>query len=273
MKNYSILLTLLIITLSCNTNSEKDAIIPEKFDCDNGKMESAWYTGGNDETVPAIKNLKDDFIILVDTNLKAKNFISFNESYYRGQSETLDTSDLNWMDGWEKLTVKQKFEIVKEKRISSKQRADSIHSDNNDKKSQQVWIINNTKTPVEIQMQDWSYICVLQAKTKKGQWMPIEYWQFSDCGNSYHAKTMQPKSVNSFITKLPNRGEYKTKLRYKLLGTDKFYYSNEFDGKINYCEFVEDKKNYREINGEMRPHFKLDSLINIVHPPLPPLKE
>ena len=154
---------------------------------------------------------------------------------------------------------KQKFEKLEKQKISYRQQADSAHIKNNQGQNQ-VWIINNSKDTVTIQMQDWSFICVLQAKTKGGQWYPIQYWRFSTCGNSYYSKHFPPKTANSFVTKLPNEGDYKTKIRYKLLGADKFFYSNEFDGRINYCEFVEDSTNYNN-RGEPQPHFKLDSLI------------
>jgi len=112
-------------------------------------------------------------------------------------------------------------------------------------------------------MQDWSYICVLQGLTKGGQWFPLQYWRFSNCGNSYHDKHFPPKTANSFITTIPNKGDYETKLRFKLLGTDKFYYSNEFTGKINYCDFVEDSTNYNDRSSKPEPHYKLDSIVHL----------
>lgn len=54
-----------------------------------------------------------------------------------------------------------------------------------------------------------------------------------------------PKKATSFITTLPKRGNFKTKLRYKLLGFTKFYYSNIFDGTIDYCQFkISDQYSY-----------------------------
>ena len=112
-------------------------------------------------------------------------------------------------------------------------------------------------------MQDWSYICLLQGLTKGGQWFPIQYWRFSTCGNSYYDKHFPPKTANSFITTIPNKGDYETKLRFKLLGIDKFYYSNEFTGKINYCDFVEDSTNYNDRRSKPEPHYKLDSIVHL----------
>jgi hypothetical protein len=226
-------LTLLFLITGCdNKQSEKEKIVAETFDCKIGQMKPAWYEHGIDELIPNIKGLQNEFTIIVDTNFKATNFISFNEDYSRERSTKLDTSDLNWTDDWEKLTTKQKLEKVNQEKKSYLTQADSAHILNN-QGQQQVWIINNSKDTVTIQMQDWSFICVLQAKTKGGQWYPIQYWRFSTCGNSYYSKHFPPKTANSFVTKLPNEGDYKTKLRYKLLGADNFFYSNEFDGRIN----------------------------------------
>ncbi len=165
-------------------------------------------------------------------------------------------------DNWEKLTTKQKFDKVNQEKKTFLIQADSAHFINN-QGQHQVWIINNLRDTVTIQMQDWSFICILQAKTKGGKWYPIQYWRFSTCGNSYYFKKIPPKTANSFITELPNSGDYKTELRFKLLGENKYYYSNEFEGKINYCEFVEDSTDYDDGYEYKQPHFKLDTLIKI----------
>lgn len=262
-------LTLFIFSLifsfgSCQTkNKNDDKSINENFNCSKGLMKGAWYEHGNDETIPNVKNLDNDFIILVDTNFKATNFISFGEDYSRTQSKSLDTTDyILHDDEWEKMTAKQKVSKVVEQKLYYKQQADSAHIKNNSRQNQ-IWIINNSTDTVSLQMQDWSYICILQGLTKGGQWLPIQYWRFSTCGNSYYDKHFPPKTANSFITKIPNKGDYETKLRFKLLGTDKFYYSNEFIGKINYCDFVEDSTNYNDRRLKPQPHYKLDSLVHL----------
>ena len=267
MKKYiSIIIGLILIT-GCKKNRPESKVEAEEiFDCKKGEMTSAWYEHGIDEQIPNIQLLPSGFVILVDSNNKAKNFISFAEEYARERSAELDTTDLNWTDGWEKLTTKQKFAKLKRDKQSYLLKADSIHKINN-KGQQQIWLINNSKDTVSIQMQDWSFICILQAKAKSGKWHPIQYWKFSTCGNSYFLKDFLPKTANSFITKLPQEGDYKTKLRYKLLAKDKYYYSNVFDGKIKYCSFVEDTSSYFNRRGIPKPHFKLDSLINFTRKP------
>jgi hypothetical protein len=262
--------TILVVSLAflfgnCHTiNKSERKPFNEDFNCSKGLMKEAWYEHGLDEVIPPVKDLREDFVILVDTNFKATNFISFDEDYSRTQSNTLDTSELSLINPveWEKLSVKEKLEKLSEQKISYRQQANSAHIRNN-RGQNQVWIINNTADTVSIQMQDWSYICILQGLTKGGQWFPIQYWRFSTCGNSYHYKQFAPRTANSFITTIPNSGEYETRLRFKLLGTDKFYYSNEFIGKINYCEFVEDSMSYKDIGPISEPHYKLDTLVNL----------
>jgi hypothetical protein len=187
--------------------------------------------------------------------------VAFNsEEYLRRESIHPDTFPFDYFNrnNWKTLDKGKKLAILDSVRVVSKQKADAEHLTNNKGKNQ-VWIINNTSNEISIQMQDWQFICILQALTKDGQWLPIQYWQFSKCGNSYHNKKMAPKTANSFLFTIPNKGDYQTKLRFKLLGTNQFYYSNEFTGKIDYCEFVEYGPN---------PGYKLDSMILLRHPRL-----
>jgi hypothetical protein len=250
--------------IGCKNNTcDNEKVVEESFDCKKGEMTQANYAIGINETIPNIQGLQNGFLIIVDTNNKATNFISFDEYSSRKYTLELDTSYFSRTKGWEKLTSKQKIEKVQQEKISLLNQAESFHKLDKQGKHR-VWIINNTRDTVTIQMQDWSFICVLQAKTKSGQWYPIQYWQFSFCGSGYYYKHFPPNTGNSFINKLPNKGDYITKLRYKLLGADKFYYSNEFDGRISYCEFVEDSISFKDRPGPPRPHFKLDSLINMV---------
>ena len=82
-------------------------------------------------------------------------------------------------------------------------------------------------------MQDGSFICVLQGMNKNGEWISLQNWQFSGCGNSYHDKLFPPKAASSFVTTIKKYGNFHTRLRFKLLGVDKIYYSNEFIGAID----------------------------------------
>lgn len=266
MKHLIILILLASLFQSCKDKKEEIAKpISESNACSKGLMNTEWHERGIDEPIPTTIKLKEGFTILVDTNLKAKNFISFDENYRREKSKKIDTISFTYWkrpDDWDKLRTSQKINSVKKEINRLKQEADTIHIRNN-KNQIQVWLLNNSNNVVKLQMEDECYVCVLQAKTRKGQWQPIQYWKFSDCGNSYSVKHILPKTANSFIMKIPNNGNYKTKLRFKMLGRYQFYYSNEFSGKIDYCEFFEDKSNYKNWSGKLTPHYKLDSLICI----------
>ena len=252
---------------SCQTKDQQSKKpLKENFNCKEGLMKTAWYEYGVDENIPSIKDLSSSFIILVDTSLKATNYISYVENYFRKQSKS-NTDQMSYvglfsLDDKKKISVKEKLKKLADQNIYFKQLADSTHIKNNNGQNK-IWIINNTTDTVSIQMQDMSYICILQGLTKGGQWFPIQYWKFSTCGNSYYDKAFAPKTANSFIATIPKEGTYKTKLRFKFLCTDKFYYSNEFDGKIDYCDFVEDNTNFNHRGSKPEPHYKLDSVVHL----------
>lgn len=261
-----------MMSLGCQVEQKsREKLSKENFNCTNGLMQSASYEQGIDEPIPPIKNLSNSFIIVVDTNLKATNFVSVKEDYSRKRSKELDTAYLSLLDPeeWEKLSVGQKIEKLAAQKNAHVQQANYTHAQNNQGQNQ-IWIINNTADTVSVQMEDWSYICILQGLTKSGQWCPIQYWRLSNCGNSYYYKHFPPKTASSFVMAMPNRGNYETKLRFKLLGTDKFYYSNEFTGKIDYCDFFEDNSRYYDNMANFKSHYKLDSIIRLVLVDTPP---
>lgn len=262
-----LLLTLssLVVMTACSDghsgNRQKRTI---KHECLKGEMKAALNVEGENEIAPRLEGLSPEFLILADTGFKAGNFVSFHEKHYREKAVTLDTSDLDWLENWNELTVRQKFAKVKEEKKLYLIEADSEHFKNNNER-QLVWIINNSIDTVAIQRQDWNYICILQAQNEDGQWYPIQNWNFSRCGNSYYIDSIPPGSSKAFITELPKDGDFQTKLRFKLLGADKFYYSNEFDGKINYCMFKDSPAKYKFMGKLNRSsYFKLDSFVNLV---------
>jgi len=264
MANNTMLIWGLIILLFAREvkTSSKPNTPKETLDCPQGLMGRAWYGYGRDVTIPNDLALGMGFEILVDSNRMATNFTSSWEDFLREQSNELDTITY-WKknDEWGIMTPKQKMAKVLQERNACKQQADSVHIANNQQQNQ-VWIVNNTDDTVSVQMQYGSYICIMQALSKSGQWLPVQYWRFSRCGNSYYDKPFPPKTANSFITHLPKNGDYETKLRFKLLGTDRFYYSNEFYGKINSCQFVEDTSAFESRYGR-RYHYTLDTMVHL----------
>ena len=261
MKYPSCFIILAFTFISCNS---ENGPLPPNIICNKGLMTEAMYEFSEDIPRPFISGLENDFIILVDTNNKTTNFFSRSEVFLRDQV-TLDATSMEWyyyIRDWYNLNQKQKLEKVREKKIELLKAADSIHFYNNNEMIQ-VYLLNNTMDTISMQMQDASYICILQAKAYNDKWYPIQYWQFSGCGNSYFLKDFPPKTANSFIAKVPSDGNFQTKLRYKLLGKDKFYFSNEFTGNINYCEFLIDSAYYTDYDESMRNYIYLDSLINL----------
>lgn len=264
----TLFISIFFIFSSCKNekkNTEDQHFYPETFDCQKGEMASNWYAKGIDVSIENQTFDKEELYIIVDTTQKARNYISYYEHKLKRNADSIDTSsfssdpDIDWYY-W---SNKKKEEHIKKERVKILKRAKEIHEKTN-QGQQIVSIVNNSKDTVALQMQDGTYICILQAKTKKNQWCPIEYWEFSDCGNSYYLKKLPPKTKNSFIPYSTNKGDYNTKLRYKLLGQEKFYYSNEFDGVINYCQFVEDSSNYIMRKNGLMPHYTLDTLIPLV---------
>lgn len=78
---------------------------------------------------------------------------------------------------------------------------------------------------------------IQEAKDKNGQWMPIEFFEdMNSCIVSHHYLRLEKKKYLA-LPIIKYYGDYKTKLRVKILINDYFYYSNEFDGTINLSQF------------------------------------
>lgn len=170
---------------SCKSNTDTNGKTQVSKNESKRFMPAAWYVVREVESIPKIQGLKNELLIITESNFK-----------------------------------------------------NPIKPD-----SQIVWIINNTNDTIIFDMQDASYICVLQAKDKNQKWKPVEYWWPSDCGNSYFVdKYLPPKTASSFMAKIHSQGDYKTKLRYQIAGADldTIYYSKEFIGYIYESEFLED---------------------------------
>lgn len=243
MKNFNLLLTFLLL-VSCQFNENQCLRIDSR--CTNGTMKEAWYEYGLDTVVTREIEFNEGFQIVVDTMRKPIDFISFTENYAREQNADLKTEFLYLGEDEEQLSDKEKKERYEEIRINYGLEADSIHQKNNEK-DLLVWIVNNSNDTVELQMQDWSFICVKEAKNGCGEWKSVEYWEFSFCGNSYYYQPIFPRVIKQFAA---NRfeGDIEAELRFKLLGKEKLYYSNSFWGTIEECAFqidtIEDRQKY-----------------------------
>lgn len=99
-----------------------------------------------------------------------------------------------------------------------------------------VFIYNPTDSTQLVENHDGRLIFVQEAKTKEGEWKAIEYFVFSECGNSYKGCFIKSKRFLMFgINKY--KGDFKTKFRVRLQTNGKIVFSNEYWAFINYSQF------------------------------------
>ncbi|UOE37017.1 hypothetical protein [Chryseobacterium oryzae] len=100
-----------------------------------------------------------------------------------------------------------------------------------------VFIKNNLNKTLKLNPQDSSLYLIQEALDKNGKWNPIEFWAYSDCGNSYDNFLDFKNNQILHLTTNRYNGNFKTKVRVKLLMNKKNYYSNSITGKINALKF------------------------------------
>lgn len=229
-------------------------------------MERAWYEYGTSQSPPPAAP-QNEFVVIADVAHKPKDFVSSSEQWLRQRlANRANPTALFALSPWRELTAQQRQTRLLQEQHAYQRQADSIHTVNNNGENRLVWLLNNSADVITIGTQDASLFCVLQAQDKEKQWQPIQYWQFSKCGNSYVAQFLLPKERICFLAKSHQQGNFKTKLRYKLAGPKQFYYSNEFDGRIDYNEFGEKPSSHpRLVAGKPVAAFKLDSLPRIYY--------
>ncbi len=95
----------------------------------------------------------------------------------------------------------------------------------------------------KLKIQDGSLVMIQEAKDSVGNWNPIEYFNYSGCGNSYTHKNILPGThLKSKIAIYS--GDFRTSLRVKILINNTVQYSNEFYGSINNKQFIEADSDY-----------------------------
>ncbi len=101
-----------------------------------------------------------------------------------------------------------------------------------------VFIVNKSDTIVSLSYESISgFEMIHEAKDSLGFWKPIQYCKKNWCGNTYSFIDLKP--YNYALTRVPKfSGSFKTCLRLKLRFFNRFYYSKEFNGSINYSQFV-----------------------------------
>lgn len=128
--------------------------------------------------------------------------------------------------------VKEQFKKInnskKEILLIAKKLNDSLFS---------IFLYNNTKDSLNIELQNRSLFLIQEAKNKNGEWEPIEYQSLAACANSYHSYKIKSKEIIRTDSK-SYQGDFQTKIRFKLNHNDKIFYSNSLPSGINENQFV-----------------------------------
>jgi len=94
---------------------------------------------------------------------------------------------------------------------------------------------------------------VTEVQDTNGDWTSIVYLPRSWCGNSYHTITLGPDEYWEFAMPI-FKGDFKTKLRYKLKNKLWTYVSNEIDVFINKDQLDKEKKQGYKTKNLMDPY-------------------
>jgi hypothetical protein len=127
--------------------------------------------------------------------------------------------------------------------------------------TQKVYLINATKKSEEIMSEEHEIYITLQALNSNKEWVDIEDYSHSWCGNSYSQVYLPDGYYWEFDLPI-YKGEQKTKFRYKLNtwfenkhNKGITIYSNEFEGSINPSQFWRKHNNGYSFPEENRDYF------------------
>ena len=110
-----------------------------------------------------------------------------------------------------------------------------------------VYLINLTDTTIKLTHRKYSVPLIQEALDTDGRWKPIETLFKLPAGvvmtNYYGLTVLKPGEM--IVSGIYNyRGQYKTMLRVKILINGKTYYSEPFQGSINYSQ-IRSTKTYK----------------------------
>ncbi len=110
-----------------------------------------------------------------------------------------------------------------------------------------AYLVNNSDSTFKTSQQDGSLIMIQEAMDEQGQWVPIEHWVRSGCGNSYHQLTLEPGHYVMIPIK-EYKGSYHTKIRLKMRRRrgSNIFYSEPFKGSIDPSQF---RKETKQVDG------------------------
>ena len=106
-----------------------------------------------------------------------------------------------------------------------------------DVKSFPVYFANVSDTKIaSIEMQDGSFLMIVEALDEHHTWRAIEYWSHSWCGNSYYSLDIPPQYF-AFTRGVKCSGDFLTSCRLKVFNGEDSLYSNTFKMSINTNQF------------------------------------
>ncbi|MBD3905659.1 hypothetical protein NAL32_21920 [Chryseobacterium sp. Ch-15] len=100
-----------------------------------------------------------------------------------------------------------------------------------------IYVKNNGQKDVLLIPQDNKLTLIQEAFTQDKKWKPIEFWVNSDCGMSYLKKINIKSGEIIGLRSKKYKGNFKTKIRFKLLINKQVYYSNSITASINTSKF------------------------------------
>ena len=103
-----------------------------------------------------------------------------------------------------------------------------------------LFIYNSSRKDVIVHGSDTRLQILQEAKDKNGEWRPIEYWKTYTVEQAIFYP-LQPKNTLR-IESAAYSGSFKTKVRFKFINNNKYYYSNIIDTEINPSQFVLSEK-------------------------------
>lgn len=99
-------------------------------------------------------------------------------------------------------------------------------------------LINTGDTAIAVIEQDWSLIAIKEAMNYKNIWQPIEFWNYSWCGNSYSDRVVLPGHILLMKT-FRQFGSINTKLRLRLkTSTNGIIVSEPYEGNIDETYYI-----------------------------------
>lgn len=212
-------LSLILILFTACQSSEDPAA------CENGLApKSAYFFGyANDIATPEIFDKK--LIITIRNDHDNKFWKTYWDSHY-----------YTWLDKKMKPGNRRKASsnaLTQEEKNNYRQKIDSTLRQFQ-VYGQELLFINNGSEDIVLQSTEERPICVKEAKDQSGAWKVIEVYN-APAKAKFEPVEIPAGKARSIFTTHRNEGDFQTAIRYKIVGTDQYLYSQSFAGKVNSC--------------------------------------